>query len=586
MKSGPPGNKEAFMAEWRFYGRKEKTAELRQFMFPDFSGNGNTHRAIRAWLLTGRRGSGKTALLKRAALHPPDGKPVVYHEMEHDESPGEAALRLRRDVRNAGHGRLLEGLPPVDKAENDSDDFMKTIAALFAGNAVIALDEFHRSINSGTQVAVKKAIDRWQEPLAEPSSARLVLMGSHQQKVREMARPDGTLHGRVERVFQLDEWSLGTVLEMAGEQGLLERPGRFLTLWTAFGGMPRQWKSFLVERQRGCANDFDAFANEDEWRLQFLKEQHERLKESSERFDDRAWIELKPEWRDVLLELGASGTRGLSSRDLAARLGTRDGQGNLLRREADRMLARLRQMRREIQAVDQQGTMEEDSESVRWNLQDANMLFQLRVFPEMFRNPTRRPRNPAEEGFEDLDFGFRLERLKQLEGQGLERLAAAWILAMSRRHRSRHRAWGKVGIRQEKGGPDIDAMGITGPTEEPRLTVAWCKRHAGSHDPERNEGITQAVLRSMEGIDPEIRHGYGWGIPGKEAWGSEDAWRKAADAWQRNPANIRHVAISPAFREPDKGAFEGRRTAWSVMDIRDIAAEMAELRIAPSTLSG
>ena len=64
-------------------------------------------------------------------------------------------------------------------------------------------------------------------------------MVSHQQQVLDMFRSTEPLHQRASMIAGLRQWRVQTVLEMAAEQGFLQRPGRFLTLWCAFGGVPR-----------------------------------------------------------------------------------------------------------------------------------------------------------------------------------------------------------------------------------------------------------------------------------------------------------------------------------------------------------
>lgn len=47
------------------------------------------------------------------------------------------------------------------------------------------------------------------------------------------------------------------LIEMAADQGWLTHPRRFLTAYTAFGGIPRLWEDFLEKQNAGAIPEHD-----------------------------------------------------------------------------------------------------------------------------------------------------------------------------------------------------------------------------------------------------------------------------------------------------------------------------------------
>ena len=91
-------------------------------------------------------------------------------------------------------------------------------------------------------------------------------MGSHQQKFDAMWESTAPLFQRNDGYIRLHQWKLSTVMEMAAEQGILESPGRFLALWTAFGGMPRNWERYCIGQRYAHLHDIE---DQKAWRKAF-----------------------------------------------------------------------------------------------------------------------------------------------------------------------------------------------------------------------------------------------------------------------------------------------------------------------------
>ncbi len=122
--------------------------------------------------------------------------------------------------------------------------------------------------------------------------------------------------GRAEPAVELRQWTVGTVMGVAPEHGLLSRSGRFLALWTAYGGVPEYWERFVKGADGDRPRDFLMLDGDDVWWQGFLKEQLRLLYGSSERFDSRAVVTLAPNLRRVELMVGRRPGRGLTSAEI------------------------------------------------------------------------------------------------------------------------------------------------------------------------------------------------------------------------------------------------------------------------------
>ena len=142
------------------------------------------------------------------------------------------------------------------------------------------------------------------------------MMGSHQQQLLRMFHSDQPLYGRATSTVRLHPWSAGTVLEMASEQGFLRHPARFLTLWSAYGGVPKHWHRFASSNRTAKLRDFTLWPDDSAWRRAFLDDERRLLADPEERFDNAAYVELAPQTREVLLWLARNCPRSLS--DLTA----------------------------------------------------------------------------------------------------------------------------------------------------------------------------------------------------------------------------------------------------------------------------
>ena len=190
-----------------------------------------------------------------------------------------------------------------------------------------------------------------------------------------------------------------------------------------------------------------------------------------ERFDDRVYIELQPEHRDLLLWVAKfHPNKGLRIKDIA-----REGVfGNAvdIQKNMEFFLDRLKLMNSfgHLDKLDQE-------KNFKWYITDNNTLFQLNVFREMFKpmNHTRNRilnyKNP-----DDLSKSTDspLDRIKTLEGHSLERMAREYFETLS------NMKWAIPSVEHSKFKGDMDIMGLRWEDNENVLYLADAKRNTGS----------------------------------------------------------------------------------------------------------
>ena len=518
------------MADWRFYGREPELERLGQLLQLETEPG---RRRFNACRIMGRRGVGKSVIIGEVARRSNPDIPFVLCEVPNpdlDGTPATALERLIRAADKAGCGAALAELPePHPLLKNDLKMRFADVAGhLIDRGAVVALDEFQHADPLGLVSPIKLLIDHstglrgGQKP-----RGKLVLTGSHQQRIIRMFRDDMPLYQRVYHSVRLRQWPVRTVLEMAAEHGLLSRPGRLLTLWTAYGGIPRNWERFVTAsdgaRLRGLHSPDDGA-----WRRAFLQDELKILDEPSELFDGRAYVELAPDLRKVVLRLGRGPARGMRIADLAAEFrpgGARDLGDDLLT---------LRQHLEMVMAVGEFFGRRESG--IRWRIDDASSLFQLRVFQELFKG------DDGAEGGEPPGPDLSLARLETLEGETLERFAAIWLRERPGTAWSLHGVW-RAGL------ADIDVIAETGEGDGARLVLGGCKRDPEDHRPGRLRQRFDAFIDSLASVGGD--------------------YRERAERLRSLPQ--RHMAFSPAFTGSQRERLA--EAGFGCFGIRDMARE-------------
>jgi len=400
--------------DWGFYGREKELEKLdMRLKAPKFT----------ARVVHGRRGVGKTRLLEKAArrCRGSGGRPTVICELPGAPHEDDRALRsLQKVADEVGIDEVFDSLPERQPYHNDGMWFTDVVSHLIRERVNVVLDEFHHA--KGTiDGYVKRMIDgfRHEEPDPDtgirPDRGTLVVMGSHQQKLHEMLMDSQPLHGRFGPGANLKPWSTATVFEMAAEQGLLARPDRFLTLWTAFGGMPNQWERFVVEPEFAALRDFGVWPDGRAWRRAFIEAQRDWLeKHREDRFDNVAYVEIDERHRDVLLWLARERPGGARERRFPQEFRERRSPG---------LDGSLKILRDHLGLVEDQDEYQGNGSQRRWKLTDPVARFQLDVLGIGILEG----QSASKEGLYGMS---PLERLERVEGGGLERLAAETLRAL------------------------------------------------------------------------------------------------------------------------------------------------------------
>ncbi len=461
------------MADWRFYGRKAEMERVNEvFEWPKFNG----------LKVLGRRGIGKSELLAEANRRAEGHPPVMMFELPVPGLMDQDAINrsLLDRIRQSLPSGTLDDLGEPSPYNLPHQRFAEIVEHLLFKNVVVALDEFHHAKGLFLESEIKQMIDRARSIGGPHPPGKLFVMGSHQQQFLAMFRGDQPLFGRFHSAINLKQWRVPTALEMAEEQGFLRHPGRFLTLWTAFGGIPRHWEAFASSDQNADAlRDFSSWQDDKSWLQSFVEWQRGRLEgDPEERFDNRSFIELAAPHRDALLWLGLHEPRGAMIREFPADL----------RNQTDPPLKEsLDVLRKHLQLVDYRGEFYGKGDG-RWGVADNNTLFQIAMFPDLFESdslPVRAlasgtQRQPA-------------DRLRTLEGLALERLAAAWLGSLPDMVNSMQGVWRNrhnPPFTSDDGTPlpplpDIDVLGLKGKMSDadPILFLGGCKRNPRRHDP-------------------------------------------------------------------------------------------------------
>jgi len=551
------------MAEWGFYGRKEELDRLQEMLElrPDLK----RPRRFGAYCVMGRRGVGKTQLLKESVRRSKPEFPVVEFEFQRGENSATCLERLVDAIVQQGHGALLDSLEPRRPTEQDNTRFRAVAAHLIGKGAVVSLDEFHHADKheffGGLVSEIKQMIDGFAGVGGAHPPGKLLLMGSHQQRMANLFACDQPLHQRMKGGLKLRQWSVRDVTGMAAEQGFLSRPGRFLTLWTAYGGVPRYWERFATDHAR--TDEFHAEADDEGWRRKFIETERRRLDDNAERFDAYVYASLERDLQLVLLMIARNPRGGMTANDVAMqfrrekdRLGATaeavdpadDLVAEAVREEAESgpvtagmVESELVKLRRRLDLVVGSSEYLDVRTPAKWRIHDLNSLFQLQMFPELFA----RGKGQDDEDVSEPRSDVHLRRLHDLEGRTFERFCAEWLrdLPDVERRNSRH------GVRRGNLA-DVDVLAETGEGGNARLLLGGCKRNPGRHDPVALRRQLDAFAGSLAGVK-----GYHRG-----------------DAGRQLGLPRRYAAFSPEFDESSASRLEAE--GFECFDIRAMAGEL------------
>ena len=490
---------------WGFYGRKKELADLSRWISED---------EFIAMAVIGGRGVGKTALIEKAVEPLGRRKPHIYLELPRikegisdSERLGEIREVCNDMVSQVQKQGLADALPEFATPDDYGTYmifFKAALLSLLKHGAVIALDEFQNAEDLSLVNGVKSIIDGIEVGRIKVASGKLVLAGSHQQRILKMLHdPLAPLYQRIHPELLLRPLPAPALLEMAAERGWLSRPARFLTAYAAFGGNPRLWRRLARDQGRGAIPEPPG-GSDDGWRRSFLTQRIRRiLSDSSERFLDTAYVNLSGEARTVAERLAEhpSGVRWTVITGLF-----RDTPEKAVRR-AQRGYHILREHLGIADEMPLRSPSGPDDPKIR--LTDPAALFELAVMPHCL---SRRGALPGALPDKALDV------MSASEGFALERLTREWLEA----HANLDSAERSVEVRLVDGRQlEID---VVGETLEPRpggrrwLILCSCKRNHRNHVPGKTADEFDAYMREREA--------------------SGDGWR---------PEDIRRILVSPEW---------------------------------------
>ena len=238
--------------DWAFYGRQLELGSLLEYM------------RRKSWFfgaIRGRRRIGKTALIQQAlkTLGEDEASTGLTLLVQlPDSNPTDLAVVFRNAVREAGIESYIDGLDSIQNLPGVA----AAVGSLCAAGAVVVLDEFqicHRGPLRAFPSLLQTQVDRLQD---QNPVGGLIVLGSVQTEMEALLEDrKAPLFGRVTFRIALDPWDMRTIFDVCEEHGAVD-PGRCLTLWTLFGGVPKYWRHFAEEDGLDAIPDWDQWARE------------------------------------------------------------------------------------------------------------------------------------------------------------------------------------------------------------------------------------------------------------------------------------------------------------------------------------
>ena len=470
------------MTEWGFYGRETEIAELNRYLQnPNFL----------AKAVVGRRGVGKSELIRKALKVSDTGQPAIHMEMtakhhlnlERLETACEAAgIADLPDNEDWKWWRTADNPQRKSWRRRKSPEwvFCETVKDLLAKDIIVVLDEFqHASEEEGglnLEADFKLIIDDYRLHRRK-SKGKLIVAGSHQQRMWHMLRDDRPLYMRLRGTLKVNKLPEADLMRMAAEQGWLRHPKRFLTMYSVYNGIPALWEDYHRENRGPDARNglgLDAIEDDDEWhRAFYLTEIGRCLKgENSYRFDDSSHTDQPRIAARVLECLADRGSMKFSNmRKFLRDKGVDRVKPDMDPEEWNKMLrSTLHDLSADVgliclQKRDSYGYITGETTA---HIIDPNVMFQIRVRKAMVG--TTKP-----DGKVDMNvvLAGMTEELNKDEGHALERLTAGWFGGMG--FEASH------GFR--RGDIEVDAYGYRltrskdGTSVHREMLVASCKRN-------------------------------------------------------------------------------------------------------------
>lgn len=467
---------------WKFYGRTEDLVGLI---------NEITFSAPVAIAITGRRQVGKTELLSQVIdrIHNMDqkkSKPILYMEI-----PGESddiGRELQQAIEKNGLNHLMEDLVKHDEPYLPTFSFRDQLEHLVKKNVVVCLDEFHNCENyNGLVSYIKIIIDSNRNLSKTPSVGGIVATGSHQQHMlRMIGDPEAPLYKRFDKVFPLKQLEPRHLLQMACDHGWLSEPRQFLTMYSAFGGMPGLWRNYYLEESRskwGTA-EWDtavwagpsASENYKAWQMDFWRSESLRpLQNVREGYDYKGFVELNPVAELILTEISKkpNGTRRATIYNMEEipELAGRYGWKETIRRN-------LVVLEKHLQIIKEtRPYLNREESAAKYRMVDNDTRHQLLV--KSLNLDEEDIRTASVESYHQL-----IRNTEEREGPDLERFTADFFRDLHLHEFDSEACESRYGVQLVKDGPEIDVLARIDNRKSGQkvtLKLASCKRNPKAH---------------------------------------------------------------------------------------------------------
>ena len=514
---------------WGFYGRdKEKGRIGETFGSPGFE----------MLTIRGRRGVGKTELVNQVVDGFPEDHQVFWYTFTKNISLSDLRDEMYETAEAAGFPATggAAGRAPLR-------GIFVLLKDLLERGAIVVLDEAQFLMShdlEGVTWKIKTLAEDLRRDFRRGASGQgtLVLMGSAQQQMEAMFAGDrSALSTALRTTMVLEPWPASTLLAVADRHGWLDRPGRLVTLWTAFGGVPRYWEQFA----HTPAADFERWDDDDDWRRAFVRSLMDTLVSDWESHME-LWArqELDPDnWRILEYLASARGDKtGIGSIRAALPDMTLDGlEGRL-----HAMWSGLHIVEATVPVLKERNP-ENEKRWGRWRITDNQMRFWIHA--------CRKPAGAMLRGGDpDAESGDLMKRLQTLEGFAFEQLMRdGWAEYL--------RMPGGPGGKVEQGywteaKTEIDFMALV--PKESCVLLGSCKRSAKNHSPAKD--LDDHVGRML--VMPDAARIRGW-------------------------EQVKLI-LSPEFPDDLRKKFQD--TPWHCVDLRDLAEKLGALSLhEPETVS-
>ena len=421
---------------WKFYGRNQELERLDEVL----------DRGRWAFVkISGRRRIGKTTLIREALERHPDRR-SFYVQIPDSEPAGVlAAVHGFMDTFN------LELKRPASLLE-----FAQLIGQMAQAGYIIVLDEFqyfHRKALSEFPSFLQAVVDACQSKASEVPGCLIVLGSIHAEMTALLEDQRAPLFNRITDRVDLGHLDIASVLEILRAHGE-GTPEELLFYWNLFEGVPKFYRDCFEQEVLGKDRRVVL-------RRMFFESSSPLRNEAENWFLQ----ELRGRYNMVLQFIAEN--PGCTNGSIVARLSSLDsGQAKQVGGYLTTLTGHYRMVERRLPIF-----AKPNSRSGRYYISDNFLRSWLAALSKPVASVQFRPLATL---IEQAD-----ERLKAVEGFGLERLAAALYEERSRKGLPGFALTKRIDGYWDKGGVEIDLVALN--ADEGRIRFGSCKRESSKH---------------------------------------------------------------------------------------------------------